>query len=72
MKKDFDVRALRERIGWGQDKLAAYLRVDRSSVSHYENGRPLRGPVLRLLEILIEAADAGTADALVRETEAAE
>jgi len=64
MERSIDVKALRERVGWRQDQLARFLGVDRSSVSHMENGRPVRGPVFRLLETLVAAADAGTSDAL--------
>lgn len=47
-----DIRSLREKLGWTQDRLADYLGVDRSSVSRMENGRPARGPVVKLLETL--------------------
>jgi transcriptional regulator with XRE-family HTH domain len=71
MIQSFDVKALRERIGWTQEQMARYLGVDRSSVSRMENGQALSGPVLRLIVILAAAADAGTADALLTETSAA-
>ncbi|WP_292130846.1 helix-turn-helix transcriptional regulator [Mesorhizobium sp.] len=64
MSDAIDIRALRERIKWKQDRLARYLGIDRSSVSHMENGRPAVGAVLRLLQMLVKAAEAGTADAL--------
>lgn len=62
MDHQFDVKALRERIGWTQERLARYLRIDRTSVSHMENGRPVRGPIDRLLEALSRAADAGVVE----------
>ncbi|MER8941319.1 helix-turn-helix transcriptional regulator [Mesorhizobium sp. M0174] len=65
MNQSFEVKALRERIGWTQEQLAQYLGVDRSSISRMENGQTLSGPVLRLLVILAAAADAGTTDALL-------
>ncbi|RWP31783.1 MAG: XRE family transcriptional regulator [Mesorhizobium sp.] len=65
MNQSFDVKALRERIGWTQEQLAQFLGVDRSSISRMENGQTLSGPVLRLLIILAAAADAGTADTLL-------
>lgn len=65
MIQSFDVRALRERIGWTQEQMARYLGVDRSSVSRMENGQTLSGPVSRLIVILAAAADAGTAEALL-------
>ncbi|EHK56842.1 hypothetical protein MAXJ12_12812 [Mesorhizobium alhagi CCNWXJ12-2] len=67
----FDVRALRDRIGWTQDRLARFLGVDRSSISRMENGQALSGPVRRLLALLTEAADNGTADALCPEHQVA-
>jgi len=64
MAHSFDVKALRERIGWKQGRLARYLGVDRSSVSRMENGQPVSGPALRLLEMLCDAADKGLANEL--------
>jgi transcriptional regulator with XRE-family HTH domain len=64
MDAQIDVKALRESINWKQDRLARFLGVDRSSVSHMENGRPPRGPVKRLLESLQTAAENGTAELL--------
>ncbi|RVD14248.1 MAG: XRE family transcriptional regulator [Mesorhizobium sp.] len=64
MDDAIDIKELRDRIGWSQDRLASFLCVDRSSVSHMENGRPARGPVLRLLRMLVEAAKTGDADEL--------
>ncbi|QIB36850.1 helix-turn-helix transcriptional regulator [Rhizobium oryzihabitans] len=67
MTHELDIKSLRESIKWKQDRLARFLGVDRSSVSHMENGRPVSGPVKRLLETLAAAAKAGTADALCPE-----
>lgn len=64
MSTSIDVRALRQRVGWKQDRLARYLGVDRSSVSHMENGRAVKGPIARLLQNLASAADHGTAENL--------
>lgn len=72
METHIDVRALRESINWKQDRLARFLGVDRSSVSHMENGRRPRGPVRRLLESLQVAAENGVADALCPEPTASE
>lgn len=69
MEKHIDIKALRERINWKQDRLARFLGVDRSSVSHMENGRMPRGPVRRLVDILAAAAEQGTADELFPEQE---
>lgn len=62
MDQKLDIKALRERIKWKQDRLARFLGVDRSSVSHMENGRMPRGPVRRLLETLIAAAENGNVE----------
>lgn len=73
MENELDIKALRQSINWKQDRLARFLGVDRSSVAHMENGRPVRGPVKRLLETLAAAAKVGNADALCPEmSEAAE
>ena len=64
MDHDIDIKALRETVGWSQETLAIFLGVDRSSVSHMENGRPARGPVIRLLKSLAVAVANGTADQL--------
>lgn len=54
MSHDFDLKALRRQLGWTQERMAAELGVDRSSVSRLEGGQQrLRGPVLRLVEHLI-------------------
>lgn len=53
---DIDVRALRKRLDWSQERLAAFLGVDRSAVSRLEKrvseGKTPRGPVVRLLRQL--------------------
>lgn len=72
MANDPDIKIIRKDLGWDQGRMARYLGVDRSSVSHFENGRPVRGPVRRLLEALKDAADRGEADALCPDLEAAE
>ncbi|ATU91423.1 hypothetical protein B5P45_17485 [Phyllobacterium zundukense] len=69
MNQHIDIKALRERLNWKQDRLARFLGVDRSSVSHMENGRPPRGPVRKLLETLVSAADRGDVDALSSDLE---
>ncbi|MBY5763604.1 helix-turn-helix domain-containing protein [Rhizobium leguminosarum] len=56
MEEMRDIRSLREKLGWTQDRLAEYLGVDRSSVSRMENGQPPSGPVERLLSVLKKEA----------------
>lgn len=49
--------------------MARYLGISRSSISHYETGRPLSGPLKKLLAALVTAADQGddAVNALCRE-----
>ena len=56
---DFDVKSLRERLGWTQERLAAELGVDRSMVSRIESGRPTSGSVLILLRRLRDDVESG-------------
>jgi transcriptional regulator with XRE-family HTH domain len=72
MAQENEIKTLRKALNWDQGRMARYLGVDRSSVSHMENGRPVRGPVKRLLETLAAAAERGEADALCPDLEAAE
>ncbi|TJW14366.1 MAG: helix-turn-helix domain-containing protein [Mesorhizobium sp.] len=67
-----DMKALRKRLKWNQDRLARYLGADQSTVSRMERlGNP-KGAVLISLQVLSDAADAGTADALCPELASAE
>ena len=52
MDKSVDIKALRARLGWSQEKLGDYVGLNRSQISRIENGAPTSGPVLRLLETL--------------------
>ena len=56
MANSFDVKALRERISWTQDRMARYLGIDRSSVSRLESKGAARGPALKLLHALEDAS----------------
>ncbi|KQV27577.1 hypothetical protein ASC97_04140 [Rhizobium sp. Root1203] len=57
MERSIDIRTLRERLNWTQDRLADYLGVDRSTVSRMENGQHrVSGPVDRLLAVLRQEA----------------
>ncbi len=59
-----DILALRDSIGWTQDRMAAYLGCDRSTVSRMENGQEQSGPIKRLLATLKGAAEKGVIDVL--------
>lgn len=59
MADPINIKALRQKVNWKQDRLARFLGVATSSISHMENGRPPSGPVARLLELLQEAIEVG-------------
>lgn len=58
-----DIKAIRAKLGWTQQRMAQELGVDRASVSRMESGQRISGPVSRLLISLDPAAapSAGTA-----------
>lgn len=67
------MKALRKRLNWNQKRLARFLGVNQSTVSNMERAdNPPKGAILISLQVLSDAADAGTADALCPELEAAE
>jgi len=45
---------IRKSRNWSQKKLAEYIGVNQSTVSRWENGIPLRGPALKILQSLLE------------------
>jgi transcriptional regulator with XRE-family HTH domain len=55
----FDVKGLRTALGWSQEKLAAHLCVDRSTVSRMETSGVAFGPTLVLLKRLQSDLDSG-------------
>ena len=62
--EDFDVRALRERLGWSREKLASELNVSLQSVYRWEAGRTKPLPtVVRQLETLEKRAGRGKGEA---------
>jgi transcriptional regulator with XRE-family HTH domain len=58
MNTSSDIRDLRARLGWSQEKLAEYLRVHQSTVSLLERKEgPIKGPISVLLaQLAVEAA----------------
>jgi transcriptional regulator with XRE-family HTH domain len=60
MENASDIKLLRKRLGWQQSQMAEYLGVDRTSVSHFENGREISGPVRKLLENLSNSIGAAS------------
>lgn len=72
MHDAIDVKQLRDDLDWKQDRLAAYLGVNRSTVSRLESGATPSGPVVKLLRKLIpRAAAKRAAAASTQRTEAA-
>ncbi len=56
--EEFDVKALRERLGWSREKLASELSVSAQSIYRWEAGRTKPLPtVVRQLEALERRAD---------------
>lgn len=56
MEINIDIRDLRSRLNWKRSELAAYLRIDLSTVSRLENGQVPHGSTGRLLELLERAS----------------
>ena len=54
-----DVRTIRKQKGWTQAQLAAFLGLNRSSISRLEHGQPVPGPTKKLLLQLAEGASEG-------------
>jgi DNA-binding transcriptional regulator YiaG len=46
------IKALRQKLGWSQAKLADHLGVSQPTVFRFESGDPIPGPASRLLEML--------------------
>ena len=59
LRSEIDVKALRETLGWTQERLAETLGVDRSIVSRMERGHEPRRPVKMLLRKLSADFQAG-------------
>lgn len=68
MANEIDIKSTRQRLGWTQERLAAFLGVDRSSVSRMENDGRVQGPVVRLVTILVAAIDRGEVHTLLEKS----
>lgn len=49
-QKAFDVRKLRESLGFSQDTLAEQVGVNQATIHRWENGQRVPGPARKLLE----------------------
>ena len=47
---------LRKSLNWTQEDLAQHLGVEQATISRWENGAPIKGPALRLIELLAQNA----------------
>lgn len=54
--KNIDLIQLRKTHNWAQKQLAEQLGVDQATISRWENGAPIKGPALRLIELLAQNA----------------
>lgn len=54
MNDEPDIHTIRKGLRLTQEQMAERLGIDRSSVSHMENGRPPRGPTRKLLDALAQ------------------
>ncbi|MBX2988771.1 MAG: helix-turn-helix transcriptional regulator [Bdellovibrionaceae bacterium] len=58
MDRDFNLRALRRRMGWTSSDLARRLNVSSSEIEQWENGqRPDNQDVITRIEFLFRQAD---------------
>ena len=57
-----DIKAIRERLGWSQERMAEYLGLNRSSVSRMETKGSVKGPTQKLLRALADNTSADAAE----------
>lgn len=51
-----NVKSIRKSLNMTQAELAERLGIDRSSLAHMENGRPVPRPVALLLDVLVDSS----------------
>lgn len=51
-----EILTLRKSLNWTQEDLAQHLGVEQATISRWENGATIKGPALRLIEILAQNA----------------
>ena len=51
-----EILTLRKSLNWTQEELAQHLGVEQATISRWENGATIKGPALRLIEILAQNA----------------
>lgn len=49
-----EILTLRKSLNWTQQDLAQHLGVEQATISRWENGATIKGPALRLIEILVQ------------------
>lgn len=49
-----EILTLRKSLNWTQEDLAQHLGVEQATISRWENGATIKGPALRLIEILVQ------------------
>lgn len=54
MKQEINIKALRVERGWNQCELALRMGVDQTTVSRWENDRPMNAMARKLLERVIQ------------------
>lgn len=54
MKQKLDIKALRQERGWNQFDLAIRLGVDQTTVSRWENDKPMNETARKLFERVIQ------------------
>lgn len=52
--KQTELILLRKSLKWTQDDLARHLGVEQATVSRWENGAKIKGPALKLIQLLLQ------------------
>lgn len=52
--KQTELILLRKSLKWTQDDLAQHLGVEQATVSRWENGAKIKGPALKLIQLLLQ------------------
>lgn len=52
--KQMELILLRKSLNWTQGDLAQHLGVEQATVSRWENGAKIKGPALKLIQLLLQ------------------